>query len=152
MGQQQLLLVILVTIIVGIATVVAINTFSAASESANVDAVRSDLLSVAASAQQYYMKPTALGGGGQEFTGISVTNLGAVPGEKDASAGTITNENGTYTLGAVGTDNFIMQATPATAGGGIQIRVCPDDAVMGDYAPDAADGSAATAPGSCPTS
>lgn len=40
MGQQQLLLVILVTIIVGIATVVAINTFSSAADSANLDAVR----------------------------------------------------------------------------------------------------------------
>ncbi|MDZ7715010.1 MAG: hypothetical protein U5J95_02240 [Balneolaceae bacterium] len=48
MGQQQLLLVILVTIIVGIATVVAINTFSSASDSANVDAVRGDLLNIAA--------------------------------------------------------------------------------------------------------
>jgi len=50
MGQQQLLLVILVTIIVGIATVVAINTFGAAADSANLDAVRQDMGSIAASA------------------------------------------------------------------------------------------------------
>ena len=85
MGQQQLLLVILVTIIVGIATVVAINTFSSASDSANVDAVRNDLLNIAASAQQYYMKPDALGGGGNSFDGISVDNLGGVPGTIDGS-------------------------------------------------------------------
>ena len=51
MGQQQLLLVILVTIIVGIATVVAINTFSSASEQANIDAARQDMLQMAYTAQ-----------------------------------------------------------------------------------------------------
>ncbi|MDZ7806938.1 MAG: hypothetical protein U5K71_07465 [Gracilimonas sp.] len=53
MGQQQLLLVILVTIIVGIATVVAINTFGSAADSANLDAVRQDVATIAASAQGY---------------------------------------------------------------------------------------------------
>jgi len=96
MGQQQLLLVILVTIIVGIATVVAINTFSSASESANLDAVRQDMLTIASSAQQYYMKPDALGGGGNSFAGISIDNLGGVPGEIDGSF--IVNENGTYSI------------------------------------------------------
>ncbi|MDZ7757448.1 hypothetical protein [Rhodohalobacter sp.] len=70
MGQQQLLLVILVTIIVGIATVVAINTFGSAADSANVDAVRQDMASIAAAAQGYYMKPQMLGGGGRKFDGI----------------------------------------------------------------------------------
>ena len=47
MGQQQLLLVILVTIIVGIATVVAINTFGTAADNANIDAVRNDMTAIA---------------------------------------------------------------------------------------------------------
>jgi len=148
MGQQQLLLVILVTIIVGIATVVAINTFSSASDSANVDAVRSDLLNIAAAAQQYYMKPNALGGGGQEFTGITTNNLGGVPGDKPSDT-EITNENGDYTISNVSAGDFIVTGEPATAGGGIQIRVCPDDAVMGDYDPDNASG---ISPDACPTS
>jgi len=57
MGQQQLLLVILVTIIVGIATVVAINTFGSAADAANIDAVRNDVAAIASGAQGYYMKP-----------------------------------------------------------------------------------------------
>ena len=55
MGQQ--LLVILVKIIVGIATVVAINTFGSAADFAAQDSVRQDLASIAASAQGYYMRP-----------------------------------------------------------------------------------------------
>lgn len=55
MGQQQLLLVILVTIIVGIATVVAINTFGSSAEQANLDAVRQDIAQIATAAQAWYI-------------------------------------------------------------------------------------------------
>ena len=47
----------------GIATVVAINTFSSAADSANLDAVRQDLAQIGSSAQAYYIKPTMLSGG-----------------------------------------------------------------------------------------
>ncbi|MDZ7718745.1 MAG: hypothetical protein U5K72_08020 [Balneolaceae bacterium] len=67
MGQQQLLLVILVTIIVGIATVVAINIFGTAAEQANRDAVRQDLLAAAAQAQGIYSRPEMMGGARQRF-------------------------------------------------------------------------------------
>lgn len=98
MGQQQLLLVILVTIIVGIATVVAINTFGSAADSANVDAVRQDMAQIAASSQGYYAKPNALGGGNQSFTGITFDGM-AFPSNNTSSDGlTAVNENGTYVL------------------------------------------------------
>jgi len=116
MGQQQLLLVILVTIIVGIATVVAINTFSSAADSANLDAVRQDMLSMASSAQQYYMKPEALGGGGNKFDGISMDNLGGVPGTVE-SDGDLINQNGTYQLSSTSGQSFTITAAPASADG-----------------------------------
>lgn len=72
MGQQQLLLIVLGVIIVGIAVVVGINVFTASSKNANRDAVISDLTTLAAMAQQHYRKPTAMGGGGNKFTGWSV--------------------------------------------------------------------------------
>ncbi|WP_138429785.1 hypothetical protein [Fodinibius saliphilus] len=116
MGQQQLLLVILVTIIVGIATVVAINTFSSASDSANLDAVRQDMLSIASSAQQYYMKPQALGGGGNSFTGISIDNLGGVPG--DISGSYIVNANGTYEIAVTSSgDSLEITGYPSSQSG-----------------------------------
>jgi len=106
MGQQQLLLVILVTIIVGIATVVAINTFSSAADSANLDAVRQDVASIAASAQGYYMKPDMLGGGGQNFADMTFESL-AFGGEISADGLTAWNQNGTYVLGTDGDANGI---------------------------------------------
>ncbi len=111
MGQQQLLLVILVTIIVGIATVVAINTFGAAADSANVDAVRQDMLQIAAAAQGYYMRPTMLGGGGRSFDNIDFENFsfaGTVDGD-DAF-----NENGRYNISSTADDHFILIGHPAS--------------------------------------
>ena len=133
MGQQQLLLVILVTIIVGIATVVAINTFGAAADSANVDAVRQDLASIAASAQGYYMKPEMLGGGGRSFDDITFNNF-TFPGEIATGGASAENENGVYTIDSAEDDELVVSAVPAS-GGTINITIAPNDATMGTYTP-----------------
>jgi Tfp pilus assembly protein PilE len=89
MGQQQLLLIVLGVIIVGIAVVVGINVFTASASQANRDGVIADLTNLASLAQQYYRKPTALGGGGQTF---NLPSPGwTVPGAID------TTGNGIYT-------------------------------------------------------
>jgi hypothetical protein len=72
MGQQQLLLIVLGVIIVGIAVVVGINLFSAHSTSSNRDAVVSDLTTLVGSAQLFYRKPLPLGGGGISFTNWTI--------------------------------------------------------------------------------
>ena len=86
MGQQQLLLIVLGVIVVGIAVVVGINLFNANATLANRDGVISDLNNLGAMAQQHYKKPTSMGGGGNTFTGWSLANTGL-----DSTA------NGTYT-------------------------------------------------------
>jgi hypothetical protein len=68
MGQQQLLLIVLGVIIVGIAIVVGINLFNANAESSTQDSIVSQGTNIGALAQQYYKKPVALGGGGNSFT------------------------------------------------------------------------------------
>jgi len=72
MGQQQLLLIVLGVIIVGIAVVVGINVFTASSLQANNDAVIADLTTIASMSQQYFRKPTAMGGGGNDFTDFDI--------------------------------------------------------------------------------
>ena len=84
MGQQQLLLIVLGVIVVGIAVVVGINLFNANATSANRDGVISDLNNLSAMGQQYYKKPTSMGGGGNSFTGWTI------PTGLDSTA------NGTY--------------------------------------------------------
>ena len=77
MGQQQLLLIVLSIIIVGIAVVIGLGLFSEGADQANIDQVVQDVVAMGARAQQYYMKPTGLGGGGQSFVGMTITDVGA---------------------------------------------------------------------------
>jgi Tfp pilus assembly protein PilE len=96
MGQQQLLLIILGVIVVGIAVAVGITMFNDSAVSANRDAVTNDLVNLASRAQQYYRRPTALGGGGGSFA-----NLSAGSGMKlitKTSASSMSNGNGVYTI------------------------------------------------------
>jgi len=97
MGQQQLLLIVLSVIIVGIAVVVGINMFSASAASANLEAVTSDLLNLASRAQQYYVKPSGMGGGGNSFVGVSISDL----------TPKATNDNGSYSIRTAGTASMV---------------------------------------------
>lgn len=117
MGQQQLLLIVLGVIIVGIAVVVGINVFTASSKNANRDAVISDLTTLAAMAQQHYRKPTAMGGGGNTFTGWSIPSslVRTANMSADMASPTITTgTNGTVTLVATGTETGADGSTPFT--------------------------------------
>jgi hypothetical protein len=73
MGQQQLLLIVLGVIIVGVAVVVGINLFNANAEESAKDSISSEGVSLAAMAQQFYKKPVALGGGGNTFMNGTVS-------------------------------------------------------------------------------
>ena len=99
MGQQQLLLIVLGVIIVGIAVVVGINVFTASSAIANRDAVISDLTTLAAMAQQHYRKPVAMGGGGNAFD----DSKGALD-PWDVPTSLDTTANGVYTVSDVAAD------------------------------------------------
>jgi hypothetical protein len=117
MGQQQLLLIVLGVIIVGIAVVVGINLFNANATNANRDGVISDLNNLGAMAQQFYKKPTSMGGGGNTFI-HPVSGDWAIPTGLDSTA------NGTYTAGVttttvtitgIGTEPGTVPANPVGA-------------------------------------
>ncbi len=75
MGQQQLLLIVLGVIIVGIAIAVGISMFKSNAMNSNRDQVINDLNNLGASAQQYYRKPKAMAGGQQSFAQFTVDSL-----------------------------------------------------------------------------
>ncbi len=68
LGQQQLLLIVLGLIIVGVAIVVGINLFTANAVEAKRNSLTIELLHMASLAQQYYKTPIAYGGGSRAFT------------------------------------------------------------------------------------
>ena len=93
MGQQQLLLIILGVIVVGIAVIVGITMFQDNAISANRDAVTNDLVGLGARAQQYFRRPTAVGGGGISFAGLTMAKL-----TERVTGSQWVNPNGTFEI------------------------------------------------------
>jgi len=65
MGQQQLLLIVLGVIIVGVALVVGINLYNANARQAEIESMASECNSLILLAIEHYQKPVAFGGGGR---------------------------------------------------------------------------------------
>ena len=107
MGQQQLLLIVLGTIIVGVAVIVGINMFTTGAVNAERDALLQDVNTVASNAASYWRKPAAIGGGARSFVGITdVTTFGS-----DSS-----NANGSFVMSSVTVTQFTLTATGANEG------------------------------------
>ena len=101
MGQQQLLLLVLGIVIVGLAVVVGIQAFGENQNKANADALVNDGVRIASDIQAWALKPQAFGGPSTsgDFSTVDFASLGY-----QATDGTYSNLNGDFDLG-----------TPATA-------------------------------------
>ena len=113
MGQQQLLLIILGVVVVGIAIAVGITMFADSAASSNRDEVVGDLEYLAAKAQEYYRKPTTNAGGGYSFSGLTT---GAITLLTNAPS----NANGTYSIETAGSGSGIT-STVTIKGVGIEL-------------------------------
>jgi len=78
MGSQQLLLIVLGVLLVGIAIYVALTMFGSNAEESTRNAMINDLSTFANGARLWYEKPVAQGGGGRSFTGVSPGRIGVV--------------------------------------------------------------------------
>lgn len=126
MGQQQLLLVILVTIIVGIATVVAINIFGTAADQANRDAVRQDLMAAGVQAQAIWARPTLMNGADRDFTNLNASTILArlnIPGVLATDSSNVENENGIYTLTIGDAESLTITGVPTSGGQNLEATV-----------------------------
>jgi Tfp pilus assembly protein PilE len=95
MGQQQLLLIILGVIVVGIAVAVGITMFSDSAINANRDALSNDLVNLASRCQQFYRRPTSLGGGGNSFSLLTTSAITLLTNKPS-------NANGVYAITTAG--------------------------------------------------
>jgi Tfp pilus assembly protein PilE len=126
MGQQQLLLIILGVIVVGIAVAVGITMFNDSAVSANRDAVTNDLVNLASRAQQYYRRPTALGGGGGSF--VNLTSGSGMKLITKTSGSSMANGNGTYTIVSSSASTIQFQGLGSETGndGSNKVKVVMD--------------------------
>jgi len=110
MGQQQLLLIVLGVIIVGIAIVVGINLFNANAEESAKDSIVTQGTNIGAMAQQYYKKPVALGGGGNSFVDFDTKIFDKLPPALRNST------DATWECGSPNADRVELTATPTDEG------------------------------------
>lgn len=124
MGQQQLLLIVLGVIIVGIAVVVGINLFNANAETSTQDSIVSQGTNIGAMAQQYYKKPLSMNGGGQSFLGFTTKVWANLP------ANLITSTDASWAAPAETDQQITFTATPIDAGYGWTVVTIVDPLVI----------------------
>jgi len=119
LGQQQLLLVALGIIIIGLGIVVGINVFAASAADSKRDSVTNELLHLGGMAQQYYKTPIAYGGGQRKFTNWEIP-----PTLK-------TTANGSYRVTVQEQEILLIGIGNEIVSGGdsveVHMRVTPDD-------------------------
>ena len=100
MGTQQILLIVLSVIIVGVAIAVGITMFSNQAYNSNQQAVSGELQNYGSQAIQYYKTPVAQGGAGQDSTNVTQAKVAVFIGF-DATAYTLTTDNGQFKVTGV---------------------------------------------------
>ncbi|MDP8220919.1 MAG: hypothetical protein P9X26_06210 [Candidatus Stygibacter frigidus] len=97
MGTQQILLIVLSVIIVGVAVAVGIQMFNTQAMNSNRQAVIGDLQTLGAQIMQFHRTPASQGGGGNLATAYAIADVEAFLGWSSASN---TTDTGTFTLAA----------------------------------------------------
>ena len=124
MGQQQLLLIVLGTIIVGMAVVVGINMFTTGAINAERDALLQDVNNIASNSISYWRKPAALGGGARDYTNVSFTKIGFPA----------SNTNGVFVISAGSALTFHIKATGSSEGVTVDADIDKDGIVTASLA------------------
>ncbi len=125
MGQQQLLLIVLGVIVVGIAVVVGINLFNANAETSTQDSIVSQGTSLGAMAQQYYKKPRAMGGGGSSFVDFNDRVWSNLPPKL------ISSTDATWAITTPGTaSTIVFTATPLDYTGWNVVTTVTKDSIV----------------------
>jgi hypothetical protein len=119
MGQQQLLLLVLGLIVIGVAIALAITLFRTNAIASKRDMLANECMSLGTMAMEYYRKPVSFGGGGREFTGWRIPTT------------MVTTENGHFNAEVekklvviTGTGNEVITGTDSIK---VQVTIFPDN-------------------------
>jgi len=88
MGTQQLLLIVVGVVIVGVMIAVGLFMFRDQAAATARDSISNDLVALATASQKYFRRPSTFGGGGNSFGGLTMSKLTTKP----------SNANGDYVL------------------------------------------------------
>jgi hypothetical protein len=128
MGQQQLLLLVLGIVIVGLAVVVGINAFSENRTKSNADALVTDGLRIASDIQAWALKPQQFGGGnGLALNTVTFAQIG-YPTSGTTQTSLYDNVNGVFQLSTTNA----CTGTPTPESGTVQIYVNAENESTGN--------------------
>lgn len=109
MSQQQLFIFILVTIIIGIAIIRGMAMLDQEYKGyAREGEIRNALFATAASAQAWYRRPSAMGGGGRSFVTISWKKLNIAPNTLMANFTMSNKQKNSFQLTAVSKEDSAL--------------------------------------------
>ena len=112
MGQQQLLLLVLATVIVGLATVAGIQAFEQGSKRANQDALTNTVVKIASDIQAKTREPSQFGGYDGNLKNANVST------NSDAAEGQITLSEMSYETNSNVYETADGECIISTGGGG----------------------------------
>ena len=107
MGQQQLLLLVLGIVMVGLAVVAGLQAYSHNRVKSNGDQLVVDGIRIATDAQAWYQKGTAYGGGAGSYTGLSLQAIGW----QTNLEGDYENPYGSWEITTVEEQRFLLEGT-----------------------------------------
>jgi len=118
MGTQQLLLIILGVVIIGVAMAVGLSLFSANSVQSNKEAIIHDVINIfATSAYQHYLRPSSMGGGQYSYTTSNGGTAYKIPKKL------LTNANGTYEVVNTATTCTIKGKSTSYPGNSVSLTI-----------------------------
>lgn len=101
MGTQQILLIVLAVIIVGVAIAVGVTMFNNQSYNSNKQAVSAELTNYSTVLMQYWKTPASMGGAGQVVGNVTVAKTAVYLGFSNADPYNFTTENGEFRVTGV---------------------------------------------------
>jgi hypothetical protein len=116
MGTQQILLIVLSVIIVGVAIAVGISMINNQAYNSNKTAIAADAQSFATQVVKYYKTPTAQGDGGQTLAADAATAT-ALSSYLGWTSGATSNDNGQYAITDITDTSVVITGHGLTAKG-----------------------------------
>jgi len=110
MAQQQLLLIILGTIIIGVSIYLGVLLFASSNNDTNREQIIADLQEMGTEAYSFIYRPVMMGGGGGSYATYTLSPIGPWGPENNNATYTISTQTTTQ-IGFTGTSKEVPDAT-----------------------------------------
>lgn len=102
--------------------------------SGNIEQVQSELRLIAAGAQDYYLKPRMIGGGGKSFEGITFDEIRLQGAERLSDSLKFGTESAEYSIDEIEPERIVVKAAFSGGGNnGLSAEIGPDSLLIREF-------------------